>query len=147
MFPKGLVIAVCTGVVSAVILGIYLDQINSKKQGLEFVEGHSLSVITDKQNYLAGESIQIRIVNSGTYPLMFSDNTTKLQIRALDGTTIFSSNIQNSKLDPKQESVFVWNQTKNDGTAVIGGRYVVESSTFTENEQKITDSITINVLK
>ncbi len=147
MFPKGLVIAVCTGVVSAVILGIYLEQINSKKQGLEFVEGPSLSVITDKQNYLAGESIQIRIINSGTYPLLFSDNTTKLQIRALDGTTIFSSNVHGLKLDPKQESAFVWNQTKNDGTVVISGRYVVESSTFTENEQKITDSITINVLK
>lgn len=147
MFPKGLVIAVCTGVISAVLLGVYLEQINSKKQGLEFVEGPSLSVITDKQTYLAGESIQIRIINSGTHILMFSDNTTKLQIRALDGTTIFSSNVQSSKLDPKQESVFVWNQTKNDGTVVIGGRYVVESSTFTENEQKITDSITINVLK
>lgn len=147
MFPKGLIIAVCTGVISAVMLGIYLEQINSKKQGLEFVEGPSLSVITDKQNYLAGESIQIRIINSGTYTLLFSDNTTKLQIRALDGTTIFSSNVHSLKLDPKQESVFVWNQTKNDGTMVISGRYVVESSTFTENEQKITDSITINVLK
>ena len=147
MFPKGLVIAVCTGVVSAVILGIYLEQINSKKQGLEFVEGPSLSVITDKQNYLGGERVQIKIINSGTQPLMFSDNNTKLQIRALDGTVIFSSNVRDLTLDPKQESVFVWNQTKNDGTAVIGGRYVVESSTFTENEQKITDSITINVLK
>lgn len=147
MFPKGLVIAVCTGVVSAVIFGVYLDQINSKKQGLEFVEGPSLSVITDKQNYLEGESVQIKIINSGTQILMFSDNATKLQIRALDGTTIFSSNIQNSRLDPKQESVFVWNQTRNDGSMIIGGRYVVESSTFTENEQKITDSVTINVLK
>lgn len=147
MFPKGLVIAVCTGVVSAVIFGVYLDQINSKKQGLEFVEGPSLSVITDKQNYLEGESVQIKIINSGTQTLMFSDNATKLQIRALDGTTIFSSNIQNSRLDPKQESVFVWNQTRNDGSMIIGGRYVVESSTFTENEQKITDSVTINVLK
>ncbi|TBR22874.1 MAG: hypothetical protein EPO63_06630 [Candidatus Nitrosotenuis sp.] len=147
MFPKGLVIAVCTGVVSAIIFGVYLEQLNSKKQGLEFIEGPSLSVMTDKQNYLAGQSIQIRIINSGTQVLMFSDKAPKLQIRALDGTTIFSSNIQNSTLDPKQESVFVWNQTKNDGTMVIGGRYVVESSTFTENEQKITDSVTINVLK
>jgi len=103
--------------------------------------------MTDKQNYLAGQGIQIRIINSGTQVLMFSDKAPKLQIRALDGTTIFSSNIQNSTLDPKQESVFVWNQTKNDGTTAIGGRYVVESSTFTENEQKITDSVTINVLK
>jgi len=147
MFPKGLVIALCTGVVSAIIFGIYLDQLNSKKHGLEFIEGPSLSIITDKQNYLAGESVQIRIINSGTQVLMFSDKAPKLQIRALDGTTIFSSNIQNSNLDPKQESVFVWNQTKNDGTAVIGGRYVVESTTFAENEQKITDSVTINVLK
>ncbi len=147
MFPKGLVIAVCMGVVSAAIFGIYLDQTNSKKQGLQFVEGPSLSVITDKQDYLAGESVQIKIINTGTQTLMFSDNVTKLQIRALDGTTIFSSNVQNSKLEPKQESLFVWNQTKNDGDLVISGRYVVESSTFTENEQKITDSITINVLR
>lgn len=135
------------GVVSAAIFGIYLDQTNSKKQGLQFVEGPSLSVITDKQDYLAGESVQIKIINTGTQTLMFSDNVTKLQIRALDGTTIFSSNVQNSKLEPKQESLFVWNQTKNDGDLVISGRYVVESSTFTENEQKITDSITINVLR
>jgi len=147
MFPKGLVIAVCTGVVSAIIFGIYLDQLNSKKQGLEFIEGPSLSIITDKQNYLAGQSVEIRIINSGTQLLMFSDKAPKLQIRALDGTTIFSSDIQNSALNPRQESIFVWNQTKNDGTTVIGGRYVVESSTFTENEQKITDSVTINVLK
>lgn len=147
MFPKGLVIAVCTGVVSAIILGVYLEQLSSKKQGLEFIEGPSLSVITDKQNYLAGQSVEIRIINSGTQALMFSDKAPKLQIRALDGTTIFSSDIQSSALNPRQESVFVWNQTKNDGTAVIGGRYVVESSTFTENEQKITDSVTINVLK
>ncbi|HSA98056.1 MAG TPA: hypothetical protein VLF17_03160 [Candidatus Nitrosotenuis sp.] len=147
MFPKGLVIAVCTGVVSAIILGVYLEQLSSKKQGLEFIEGPSLSVITDKQNYLAGQSVEIRIINSGTQALMFSDKAPKLQIRALDGTTIFSSDIQSSSLNPRQESVFVWNQTKNDGTAVIGGRYVVESSTFTENEQKITDSVTINVLK
>ena len=147
MFPKGLVIAVCTGVISAVIFGIYLEQVDSKKQGLEFIEGPSLSIMTDKQNYLAQENVQIRIINSGTQILMFSDKVPKLQIRALDGTTIFSSNIQNSRLEPKQESLFVWNQTKNDGTQVIGGRYVVESSIFTENEQKITDSITINVLK
>ena len=147
MFPKGLVIAVCTGIISAVILGVYLEQIHSKKQGLEFIEGPSLSIMTDKQNYLAQENVQIRIINSGTQILMFSDKVPKLQIRALDGTTIFSSNIQNSRLEPKQESLFVWNQTKNDGTQVIGGRYVVESSIFTENEQKITDSITINVLK
>lgn len=147
MFPKGLVIAVCTGVISAVIFGIYLGQIDSKKQGLEFIEGPSLSIITDKQNYLVGESVQIRIVNSGTQILMFSDEAPKLQIRALDGTSIFSSDIQNSRLEPRQESLFVWNQTKNDSTQVIGGRYVVESSIFTENEQKITDSITINVLK
>lgn len=147
MFPKGLVIAVCTGIISAVIFGIYLEQVHSKKQGLEFIEGPSLSIITDKQNYLAGGSVQIRIINSGTQVLMFSDKAPKLHIRALDGTTIFSSNIQNSRLEPKQESLFVWNQTKNDGTQVIGGRYVVESSIFTENEQKITDSITINVLE
>jgi hypothetical protein len=147
MFPKGLVIALCTGVVFAVIFGVYLEQLHSKKQGLEFTEGPSLSIITDKQNYLAGESVHIKIINSGTQVLMFSDKATKLQIRALDGTTIFSSNIQNSNLDPKQESIFIWNQTKNDGTVVIGGRYVVESSTFTENERKITDSVTINVLK
>lgn len=147
MFPKGLVIAVCTGVLSAVILGVYLEQLNSKRQDLEFVDGPSLSVITDKQNYAVGESVQIRIVNSGTQVLAFSDNAAELQIRALDGTTFFSTNIQNPSLDPRQEVVFVWNQTKNDGTLVIGGRYVVESSMFTENGKKITDSATINVLK
>ncbi len=78
MFPKGLVIAVCTGVVSAIIFGVYLEQLNSKKQGLEFIEGPSLSVMTDKQNYLAGQSIQIRIINSGTQVLMFSDKAPKL---------------------------------------------------------------------
>lgn len=147
MFPKGLVIAVCTGVLSAVIFGIYLEQLNSKRQDLEFIEGPSLSVITDKQNYAIGENVQIRIINSGTQDLAFSDNDQELQIRALDGTTFFSTNIQNPNLDPRQEAVFVWNQTKNDGTLVVGGRYVVESSMFTENGKKITDSTTINVLK
>jgi len=52
-----------------------------------------------------------------------------------------------STLEPREEKMFVWNQTKSDGSKVIEGRYKIVSNTATSSYDKLEKSITINILK
>lgn len=145
MIPKGLAIAVLTGVAASVTIGMYLQSMSS--QGIEFVQGPSVSIHVDKNDYKIGENILIQIINSGTSELTFSDDMPSLQIRALDGTVFFSTSFDGLKLAPKQKHAFEWNQQKNDSSKIIEGRYVIDSFAYEQNDQKISDSITLNLLK
>ncbi|MDR3781847.1 MAG: hypothetical protein P4K92_00845, partial [Candidatus Nitrosotalea sp.] len=99
-------------------------------------------------NYHLGEPVHIRIINSGTIPLTFSDASYGLKITRLDGMLVYSplSAQVISKLDPKEEKTFVWDQTKSDGGKAYQGRYKIVSST-TENVSASLKSVTINLLK
>jgi hypothetical protein len=143
MIPKSLVIAVATGVTASAILGIYLQNLNPP--GVVFVQGPSVSVHTEKQDYGLGEKIPIQIINSGTSEITFSN--LGLQIRALDGTVFFSTTFDGLRLEPKQQHVFEWDQQKNDNTKIIEGRYIVDLIAYDQNNQKLSDNITLNVLK
>src|SRR5574340_949164 len=125
------VIFTILGVIGAGILGTYLSEISNQVPVLVYQNGPSLSVIPEKINYHLGESVHIRIINSGTTTLTFSDSSYGLRILALDGTTIYSpiSAQVISTLEPKEEKTFVWNQTRTSGTKVFEGRYQIISST------------------
>lgn len=143
MIPKGLIIAVGTGIVAAAALGIYLQ--NTSYKNLEFVIGPSISVFIEKQDYKTGESIPIEIINSGTTNLAFPEDLPSLQVRALDGTVFFSTSFD-GELIPTQIHVYEWDQLKNDGTKISGGSYVIDIVAY-DNNQKISDSVTVNILK
>jgi len=148
LIPRGLILATCVGVVAGAILGvIFVDSKNPNE--LNFQQGPSLSILTEKTDFKKGEIITIRIINSGSVPLTFSDASYGLKISGLDGTLLYSpvSAQVISVLDPKEEKSFEWDQIKNDGDPVLEGTYKISSRGMDDLEKTIKKSITINIYK
>ncbi|MFZ1077160.1 MAG: hypothetical protein WAN47_07005 [Nitrosotalea sp.] len=149
MIPKGATICFVVGAIGAGVIGAYLFQISNQTPSLVYQNGPSLSIIPEKINYHLDEPVHIRIINSGTVPLTFSDSSFGLKIRGLDGTIIYSpvSAQMTSTLNPREEKMFVWNQTKTDGSKVIEGRYEIESNTSPDADNALKKSVTINIFQ
>ena len=148
MIPKGLAIAVSVGVLAGAIFGLIFVDFRNVNQ-LIFVEGPSISIVTEKIDFKKGEEIKIRIVNSGTIPLTFSDASYGLRITQLDGIELYSpiSAQVISILEPKEEVSFVWDQIKNDGDDALHGTYKVVTKAIDDNQKEVKKSITINIFK
>ncbi|MFB5622219.1 MAG: hypothetical protein ACE5RO_05100 [Candidatus Nitrosomaritimum yanchengensis] len=136
------------GVLSGFLFGIYLLDIKNTNE-LVFVEGSSVSIISEKSDFKKGEEIKIRIVNSGTAPLIFPDTSYGLQITGLSGILIYSPTSSKiiSKLEPKQEILFVWDQIKNDGSPALEGLYKISVRGTDDQQNKVEKSTTINIWK
>ena len=149
MIPKGATVFFIVGVIGAGMLGAYLSEVSNQLPILVYQNGPSLTVIPQKINYHLGESVHIRIINSGTTPLTFSDSSYGLRILALDGTTIYSpvSAQVISTLNPRDEKSFVWDQIKTDGSKIFEGRYQIISSTSLAAGNVLTKSVTINIVQ
>ena len=148
MIPRGLILATCVGVMAGVILGVIFVDFKNPNE-LNFLQGPSLSILTEKTDFKKGEIITIRIINSGSVPLTFSDASYGLKISGLDGTLLYSpiSAQVISVLEPKEEKSFEWDQIKNDGDPVLEGTYKISSSAMDNLEKTIKKSITINIYK
>ena len=146
MIPKGLVIGVSVGVIAGAIFGLIFVDFKNTNQ-LVFVEGSSLSIVTEKIDFKKGEEIKIKIVNSGTVPITFSDASYGLRITQLDGIELYSpiSAQVVSVLEPKAEVSFVWDQIKNDGDTALHGTYKIVIKGMGENQNEVKKSITINI--
>ena len=149
MIPRGALVGLGSGIIAAVMFGVFLSSIVNQAPALVYVDGPSLSIITEKTNFKVGENIAIKIVNSGTVPLTFSDSSYGLRIIGLDGRMLYSPQSAQviSMLQPKEEKMFVWDQSKSDGSKVIDGRYKIVSNTIQDNGKKLEKSITINIFK
>lgn len=145
MIPKGLLIAIIVGVSSALLLGVYLQKTYNGND-LKFIDGASISILTDKSDYTINDTIVVEIINTGTVDVSFSNMEPSLRVRALDGTEFYSTFSDGAHLTPKEKLTISWNQLKNDNTHILEGRYVVESFAYGK-DQKIHDSTTINVFK
>ncbi len=148
MFAKSLVIFVIVGILAGFSFGIYLLDVKNTSQ-LVYVEGPSLSVVTEKSDFKKGEEIKIRIINSGTIPLTFSDESYGLRVTGLSGMLMYSPTSSQviSKLEPKEEIEFVWEQIKNDGDPALEGLYKIHAKGLDDKENKVEKSITINIWK
>ena len=147
MFPRGLIIAVVIGIIAGAIVGVLLvTQKNGEE--VQFVLGPSISIVTEKIDFEQGEQISIKIINSGTSPLTFSDASYGLKITGLDGRVLFSpvSAQVISTLEPAEEISFVWDQIKNDGDQAAAGTYKIISNAL-DGDKTIKKSITINIYK
>ena len=89
MFPKGLILAISLGVVAGPIFGIILFDIGVQEQ-LVYVDGTSLSIVTEKINFKLGEEVVIKIINSGTDELRFSDTSYGLVIKQLESIPVYT---------------------------------------------------------
>ena len=148
MIPRGLILAISIGVAAGGIFGIIFVDLKSPNE-LNFVEGESLTIITEKSDFEKGEIIHIKIVNSGTVPITFSDASYGLKIRGLDGTILYSPIAAQvvSVLQAGEEKTFEWDQIKNDGDSVHEGTYKITTSGWTLGEKTLKKSITIHILK
>ena len=148
MVPRGLILALLIGWVAGPVFGIILYQTDTHEQ-LVFVDGSSISILTEKIDFDLGEEISIKIINSGTTELTFSDSSYGLEIKQLDGIVVFrplSSQVI-STLNSHDEIEFSWDQLKNNGEQILEGSYKITSVGFDDNKNIIKKSIIINILK
>jgi len=140
------------GVISGLLFGLYLIDVKTTHQ-LVFVDGPSISIVTEKFDFKKGEDITIRIINSGTVPLTFSDSSYGLKITGLSGMLMYTpNNYQESDpgsytLAPKEEIGFVWDQIKNDGDSTLEGLYKIYSKGLDPQNNKVEKSTTVTIWK
>lgn len=149
MLAKSLVLFIGIGLVAGLVFGLYLIDVKITSQ-LVFVEGSSISIVTEKSDFKKGEEITIRIVNSGTVPLTFSDTSYGLRITGLSGILMFSPVISDdviSNLDPKDEITFSWNQIKNDGNTSLEGLYKISAKGIDNEGNTVEKSTTVTIWK
>ncbi len=148
MIPLGLIIGIIVGVAAGGIFGVFTISIDDDEQ-LKFVLGPSLSIVTEKTDFKLGEEISIKVINSGTVPLSFSDASYGLKIINLDGWNIYSpiSAQVISTLKPTQEVSFVWDQIKNNGEPLLEGLYKIETETKDDQGKTVKKTITISIVK
>ena len=146
--PRGLVIAILIGMLAGLTLGFFVDYQSNHEQ-LVFQEGPSISILTEKIDFELGEHIYIKIVNSGTIPLTFSDTAYGLKVTGLDGVLYYTPMASQviSTLEPKEEKTFVWNQKRMDGSDSLEGIYKIVVEGFDHENNKVKKSIVINLLK
>ena len=148
MLPKGLILALSLGIVAGPIFGILLFDIGTEEQ-LVYVDGTSLSIVTEKIDFKLGEEVVIKIINSGTDELTFPDTSYGLVIKQLDSIPIYipTSTQEISKLESHEEIIFTWNQLKNDNNSVLEGTYKITVKANTIDDKIIEKIITINIFK
>ena len=149
MLAKSLVLFIGIGLVAGLVFGLYLIDVKITSQ-LVFVEGSSISIVTEKSDFKKGEEITIRIVNSGTVPLTFSDASYGLRITGLSGILMFSPVISDdviSNLDPKDEISFSWNQIKNNGDESLEGLYKISAKGIDNEGNNVEKSTTVTIWK
>ena len=148
MLAKSLIIFIGVGIVAGFVFGVYLIDFKTTTQ-LVFVEGTSLSIVTEKSDFKQDESIQIRIINSGTNKLTFSDSSYGLKITGLSGILMYSpvSAQVISTLNPGNEIIFFWDQIKNDGDAALEGVYKISVQGMDADGINIEKSTTVTIWK
>ncbi len=152
MPSKTLITFTVVGLVAGLIFGIYLIDVKNTNQ-LVFVEGPSISIVTEKFDFKKGEEIKIFIINSGTTPLTFSDSSYGLRITGLSGMIMYTPESfqypgsQSYSLLPEEKIEFIWDQIKNDGDSTLEGLYKIYSKGFDPEKNKIEKSTTITIWK
>lgn len=148
MLAKSLIVFIGIGIIAGFVFGIYLIDFKNTSQ-LVFVEGSSVSIVTEKFDFKQDELIQIKIVNSGTTDLTFSDSSYGLKITGLSGILMYSpiSNSVISTLNPGDDIIFSWDQIKNDGDAVLEGVYKISVKGMDVEGNNVEKSTTVTIWK
>jgi len=148
LLAKSLVLFIGVGLISGLAFGVYLFDVKNTSQ-LVFVEGSSISIVTEKFDFKKGEEIKIRIVNSGTIPLIFSDASYGLRITGLSGILMYSPVAAQviSHLEPGDEIEFSWYQIKNDNDAALEGLYKISAKGVDEQGNQVEKSTTVTIWK
>lgn len=143
--PRSLALAISVGVVSAGVLGLLLGI--AEEEELEFVDGPSISITTDAEQYAPGMPIEITVLNSGTMPLLSPDGSFSIIVKALDSMPIYEVPVQEAaRLEPGQVASFLWYQMKGDGKQVLQGVYRIDVSAIADDGTTVGDVAVIQIL-
>ncbi|MBI1662394.1 MAG: hypothetical protein IS860_02650 [Nitrosopumilus sp.] len=148
MLSKSLVIFVGIGVIAGLVYGVYLIDVKNTSQ-LVYFEGSGISIVTEKFDFKKGEEITIKIINTGTIPLTFSDVSYGLRITGMSGILMYtpiSAQVE-SELKPNDEIEFSWDQIKNDGDDALEGLYKISAKGFDPMGEKVERSTTVTIWK
>jgi len=148
LLSKSLVIFIGVGLISGLAFGMYLIDVKNTSQ-LVFVEGNSVSIVTEKFDFKKGEEILIKIINSGTTPLVFPDSSYGLKITGLSGILMHSPDVDLtvSTLEPGDEISLSWDQTKNDGNEALEGLYKISVKGSDKQGNDVQRSTTVTIWK
>ena len=148
MLAKSLLIFIGVGIIAGFAFGVYLIDFKTTTQ-LVFVEGTSLSIVTEKFDFKQDELIQITIVNSGTNEIIFSDSSYGMKITGLSGILIYSpvSTQVISTLNPGDEIIFSWDQIKNDRAIALDGVYKISVKGMDVDGNNVEKSTTVTIWK
>jgi hypothetical protein len=135
-------------VITGLAFGVYLIDVKNTNQ-LVFVEGPSISVVTEKFDFKKNEDIEIRVVNSGSVPLTFSNASNGIMITGLSGILMYSPVVTQviSQLEPGDEIEFSWDQIKNDGDIVLEGLYKISAKAVDKQGNQVERSTTVTIWK
>lgn len=136
------------GIFAGLLFGVYLIDFKNTSQ-LVYVEGPGISIVTEKLDFKKGEEIKIKVINTGTVPLTFSDASYGLRITGLSGILMYSpvSAQMESELKPNDKVEFLWDQIKNDGDGVLEGLYKISAMGFDPVGKKVERSTTVTIWK
>jgi hypothetical protein len=148
MLAKSLVIFISFGVMVGLLFGVYLIDVKNTGQ-LVYVEGPSISIVTEKFDFKLNEDIKIRVINSGSVPLTFPDASYGLKITGLFGELMYSPTTTQviSTLEPGDEIEFSWDHIKNDGEIVLDGIYRISVMGMDEKGNNVERSTTVTIWK
>jgi len=148
LLAKSLVLFIGVGLIAGLVYGAYLLDVKNTNQ-LVFVEGSSISIVTEKSDFKKGEDIKILIINSGTTPLIFSDSSYGLKITGLFGILMYSPVAAQviSQMEPGDEIEFSWDQIKNDGDSALEGLYKISVNGVDKQGNQVERSTTITIWK
>ena len=148
MLAKSLIIFIVIGMVSGFAYGVYLMDVKNTNH-LVFVDGPSISLVTEKFDFKKGEEIKIRIINSGTTSLTFPDKSYGLRITGLSGILMYTPTSAQvvPNLDPGDEIELLWDQIKNDGDVALEGLYKISTNGMDEQGIPVEKSTTVTIWK
>ncbi|AFS80307.1 hypothetical protein NKOR_02015 [Candidatus Nitrosopumilus koreensis AR1] len=136
------------GILAGLSFGIYLIDFKNTSQ-LVYVEGPGISIVTEKLDFKKGEEIKIKIINTGTVPLTFSNTSYGLRITGLSGILMHTPTSAQviSELKPNDEVELSWDQIKNDGDTALEGLYKISAKGFDPMGEKVEHSTTVTIWK
>ncbi|HII04432.1 MAG TPA: hypothetical protein HA347_00430 [Nitrosopumilus sp.] len=116
---------------------------------LVFVDGSSISIVTEKFDFKQNELIEIKIINSGTNPLTFLNSSCDLNITGLFGILIYSPVYPpvSFTLDPMDEVILSWDQIRNNGEFVSAGVYKIFVHGIDSDGNTVKKSATVSIWK
>ena len=148
MLAKSLIIFIVVGIIAGFGIGIYTLDYKTNNQ-LVFVDGSSISIVTEKFDFKQDELIEIKIINSGTNSLTFLNSSCDLKITGLFGILIYSPTYPPVPftLDPMDEVVLSWDQIKNNGEFVSDGVYKIFVHGIDSDGNTVEKSATVSIWK